>query len=318
MKKLNPVHIMQEEWDYLIVLDACRYDYFEKLWEEYLPKGQLTCRQSVGSATKEWRNKSFTEYYEDVVYISSNPFINSIKPFPDFTGKDHFFKIINVWLDYWQANLGTVCPENVTQQALMTINQSSSKRFIMHYLQPHAPYLAFGSDCPGFPQPNRDSPILFGTDKRSKKSSFREQLFLKLRPRLEKYKIGASWYLAQLLRLEPLSPMDAVRRNHGKKGLQRAYEENLRIVLKEINQFVRYISGKIIITSDHGEFLGEQSTYSHFPGSKKTILKNIPWFILEKESAEDIPQTIFDRMKDDNEANKNTTIEDRLKALGYL
>jgi len=27
--------IMEEEWDYLIILDACRYDYFLALWKNY-------------------------------------------------------------------------------------------------------------------------------------------------------------------------------------------------------------------------------------------------------------------------------------------
>lgn len=28
-------------WKYLIVLDACRYDYFERIYREYLPEGKL-------------------------------------------------------------------------------------------------------------------------------------------------------------------------------------------------------------------------------------------------------------------------------------
>ncbi len=75
MTKANRTNVMNEDWDHLIVLDACRYDYFEKVWQKYLP-GKLRKKLSVGSTTVEWRDKTFTDYYGDVVYISSNPYIS--------------------------------------------------------------------------------------------------------------------------------------------------------------------------------------------------------------------------------------------------
>ena len=69
--------LMDEDWDYLIILDACRYDYFEQTFQSYLD-GRLEKKLSVGSSTREWRLKNFTEYYPDTIYISSTPFINSI------------------------------------------------------------------------------------------------------------------------------------------------------------------------------------------------------------------------------------------------
>jgi len=73
---LQKVSIMDEEWDYLIVLDACRYDYFSKLVGTYL-QGKLEKVYSPASCTLEWCKKSFKEYYNDVVYVSANPYINS-------------------------------------------------------------------------------------------------------------------------------------------------------------------------------------------------------------------------------------------------
>lgn len=44
--------VMREEWDYLIILDACRYDYFAAIWENYFD-GELEKRVSLGSGTLE-------------------------------------------------------------------------------------------------------------------------------------------------------------------------------------------------------------------------------------------------------------------------
>jgi hypothetical protein len=67
---------MDEEWDHLIVLDGCRYDYFSRLHGVHMD-GKLERALSVGSNTEEWRDNSFPDRYGDVVYVSANPYINS-------------------------------------------------------------------------------------------------------------------------------------------------------------------------------------------------------------------------------------------------
>jgi len=61
------LNIMEEEWDYLIILDACRYDYFSAFWKNYFD-GELEKRVSLGSCMLEWCLKSFKGYYP-VIYI---------------------------------------------------------------------------------------------------------------------------------------------------------------------------------------------------------------------------------------------------------
>ena len=114
---------MQEKWDYLIILDACRYDYFEKTWSKFLDMGNLTCKISPGTSTIEWRDKSFVTYCDDVVYISSNPFINSLIPVKGFLGTDYFYRVYDVWQKGWDLNLGTVLPETITAVAVNIIKQ---------------------------------------------------------------------------------------------------------------------------------------------------------------------------------------------------
>ena len=65
------LNVMEEKWDYLIILDACRYDYFESLYKEFFD-GDLEKRISLGSNTIEWCLESFKGYYPDVIYIGKS------------------------------------------------------------------------------------------------------------------------------------------------------------------------------------------------------------------------------------------------------
>ena len=78
------------------------------------------------------------------------------------------------------------------------------------------------------------------------------------------------------------SPMDIVRRKLGKDGLREAYRENLHIVLEQVVALVKHLTGKIVITADHGEMLGEYYCYSHWSRSSLKHLIEIPWFVIDK------------------------------------
>lgn len=317
--KETAVQVMDESWNYLIILDACRYDYFERVHRNLLPNGKLTCRKSAGSATVEWRNKSFPGFYEDVVYVSANPYINSERTVEGFWGAEHFFKVIDVWKGDWDNDRGTVPPERVTRRTLQSIRDYPGKRMIIHYLQPHAPYLGFGSDCMGFPVPDTERQRVLQGISAGGKHSRREKFFARLRLKIRRIRgLGnhPDWVLAQLLCLPPRSPMDAVRRRYGKRGLRRAYEENLSIVLTEVARLIPYLKGAVVITSDHGEYLGEDRSYSHLQGSEHAILRDIPWWSLHQTNGEEIPKSVCEST-DQSEAGE-MEIQRRLKDLGYL
>ena len=147
------LNVMEEKWDYLIILDACRYDYFESLYKEFFD-GDLEKRISLGSNTIEWCLESFKGYYPDVIYISGNPYINSKVGIKGFNARRHFYKVIDVWDFGWNEELGTVSPENVNKTALSLVRKFPQKRFIIHYLQPHAPYISREFKTIGFPNPS--------------------------------------------------------------------------------------------------------------------------------------------------------------------
>ena len=70
------MNIMDEDWDVIIILDACRYDYFKKTYPKFL-KGKLKKVQSIASNTPGWLKKTFKDIYKNIVYVSANPHINS-------------------------------------------------------------------------------------------------------------------------------------------------------------------------------------------------------------------------------------------------
>jgi len=325
---------MEEEWDYLIILDACRYDYFEQVWKKYF-NGKLTKKISVGSGTVEWRDNSFKEYYDDVAYISSNPYINSIMPVKEFLGSEHFSKVYDVWKEGWDEKRGTVLPETVTNTAIDVIKSNKDKRIIIHYLQPHAPYLSLDIDSPGFPTPSLNSDIVLRGVKEEEKVSKISITILKLLSKIfNKIRILGNrpdWKLREFLRMNPASPIDAVRRKYGNAGLRKAYLDNLEIVISQVVILLNYLSGKIVITSDHGELLGENKCYAHPIGSTNPYLIEIPWLVIEKQSqypkdADSKKMVIKKRTEymkikksGDEEINKEKQekIMERLRALGY-
>lgn len=288
----NKVEIMKEEWDYLIILDACRYDYFKKIWKKYFNKelsGELTKKISVGSATLQWRNNSFNEYYDDVIYVSSNPYINSIKPVKGFLGSEYFHKVYDVWKYGWDAKRGTVLPVTVTNTTINALKSYKNKRIIIHYLQPHAPYLSLNINSHGFPLPDlKSKKILQGIRQGKKMSKLLNNVIeifslLSNKFRILDINISILWKLAEILNISPVSPIDYVRRKYGKEGLRKAYMDNLEIVIKRLIILLNYLSGRIIITADHGELLGESGCYGHPNNSTNPYLIEIPWLILKQK-----------------------------------
>jgi len=123
----------EDEVDILLVLDACRYDYFVLCndIEGELLKLYLQCESTIS-----WFNKTWREYW-DAVYISANPNINSRGIGHLYYAKNRFKKIIDVWDFGWNEKLGTVPPETVTKVAKNFVDEN----LIVHYIQPHAPYI---------------------------------------------------------------------------------------------------------------------------------------------------------------------------------
>ncbi len=317
---MNNFIIYDKEWDILIILDACRFDCFDLIYSNYF-NGVLTSTFSSGSATPQWRDANFTREHNDIVYISSNPFIGDTNYY-NFTGSELFFKVYPVWKIAWEQNLGTVLPEKITDVATSVIPRNSDKKHIIHYLQPHAPYLA-SNIFAGFADPKNSSNPFAEMNNKSSATPIRSYIYKKLLKHFGRIKLLGNhpeWFIGQFLGLPPQTPMDAARRKYGKKGLRKLYLDNLHSVLQEVCLLLDNIDTngkKIIISSDHGELLGEKNMYAHPINSDHEILRKVPWFewhsnVYKPEKTRKLEPYI------EQETEDNISIAHKLKDLGYM
>ncbi len=125
--------LMNEEWDNLILLDACRYDQFEQLHPFAAP---LEARISPGSTTQEFLKSNFVdETHHDTVYVTANPMYRTV----DMEGTFH--AVVDVWESEWHEQLRTVPPDPMATAVLEAHERFPNKRIFAHFMQPHYPFI---------------------------------------------------------------------------------------------------------------------------------------------------------------------------------
>ncbi len=99
-----------------------------------------------------------------------------------------------------------------------------------------------------------------------------------------------------------------------------AYCENLNIVLSHVEKLLPDLSGKTVISPDHGNMIGERlrpiptrRKYDHFYGVYASELVQIPWFVLESKSRPEIRSDLLIKWSSSSQQN----IDRQLQALGY-
>ncbi|WP_143421004.1 hypothetical protein [Halorubrum halodurans] len=137
LKHGNQSDVMSEDWDTLILLDACRYDDFER--QHDLP-GTLESRISKGADSPEYIKENFAgRELHDTVYVTANPHVQMLD-------ENVFHAIIDKPLSNWDPKTKCVRPEEVTTAAIRAHEDYSNKRIIVHYMQPHDPPLGSTGD----------------------------------------------------------------------------------------------------------------------------------------------------------------------------
>jgi len=255
-------HIMQEDWDNLIILDACRYDIFEQL--NSIP-GNLEFRISRGSATNEFLIENFKgKRFYNTIYITANPLVN-------YHVSDSFYKIIPVWEKGWSEQYGTALPGTMKEYSLATEEKYPDKRLIIHFVQPHYPFIG---------------------EKARKKTEFHTGI------------TGGENALQTIGEIsETGSPKQSIW-NLAKDGkvnidtVWEAYKENLEFALPFARELVDKLSGKTVITSDHGNLFGERVPpfFSRYYGHPRDIyaknLVKVPWLVIESKNRKEITAQI--------------------------
>lgn len=226
----NPKSIFSEDWDNLIILDACRHDIYESLM------GGTKSRISKDSSSSGFIRENFSDgVYEDIIYISANPHLDP-KIFESITDRDIddvFFDVYHTYRNSWNKQKGTVLPKEVIKDALLAEKLFPEKRKIIHFMQPHHPMI-----------PDQQGEGFTKNLKGENKDSI--------------------WELAEADKISD-------------EEVWNSYKRNLEYVMGEIEVFLNEIEGRTIITSDHGNFVGENGIYDHPEGSNSLPVRKVPW-----------------------------------------
>lgn len=282
---------LESDWDYCLVLDACRYDVFDDVYDEYLD-GTLEKRRSNGSSTPEWAYRTFTGDH-DIAYFSGNPFINSLGiPLNElkwgascdyeWTAIDHLGDVIDVWKHGWDEELGTVPPASL-ESSLRGHSDAvdRAERTVLHFMQPHAPYLSRGKG-------QKLTQIRRGINRQGEAEGSNEDdgslpaIGDTVRPKIENVLEGSE--LAQKaglwLELDPTS----LWRDGTRETAMAYYEENLRIVLEAVADLIEELDGRVVVTADHGEAFGERGVWEHHIETPIPPLVEVPWLEVDRPS----------------------------------
>ncbi|MCL9817483.1 hypothetical protein [Natronocalculus amylovorans] len=286
--------VMSEDWDYLILLDACRYDSFI---EFNTFGGTLESRISKGSHSEEFCRKNFeNKQHFDTVYVTANGWGARIC-------QDVFYNIIftknKEKSDSLHPTWDSLDPNTVINTALKAANKYPNKRMIIHLMQPHSPY--FGTKASKIRESLAEDGILIGSSSKTDQNKKEYLSTLKIAARKGYISVDE---------------------------LQKIYNENLEYVLSNVEDLLSELEGRIVISSDHGELLGDRSGIWRFAHKKRTNnnniaighprelylpeLRKVPWFIIENGERPEIHTD-----QPENSSIENDLIEERLSALGY-
>ncbi len=245
------VFITGEDWDNLIILDALRHDTFQEV-----TRMKVDYKLSRGSHTKEFLKENFDgKKFNDIVYITATPVVNRDVP-------NAFYKILLVWKYEWDENPGTVHPKVMKEYALKAEQKYPNKRLIIHFLQPHQPYIG--------------DPQLY------------EEYKNVVRHNISKYHSLPTtttniWY--------------GIRKGQvSLKRVYEAYKRNLKIALPYTFELAEKLRGKTVITADHGELFGDflyplpLRGFWHPIGLHVLPLIKVPWLVFERKERKTIKE----------------------------
>lgn len=274
-KSLHPIgnlrpgeNIFSNDWDLCIILDACRFDLFEEIVSEYPSIPTPEHKISVDSKTDAWTRKTFSRADEQelrkTTYVTANPFSREI---PD----ESQLSVDHVWKYGWDDREGTVLPRVITDRAIATHRSKRPKSLLVHYLQPHVPFVPWVKKTPL----GRGN---FGLDGDG---------------------VNDTW---EQLRNSELSLTE----------VWEGYGENLRYVLDEVELLLKNVDAEcVVITSDHGNGVGEWGIYGHPIHMPFSCVRKVPWATTTAEDRKTHNPSVYEPIS-------KTTTKDKLTSLGYV
>lgn len=135
--EFNPdgIDVFDEDWDNLLLLDACRYDLFEETAD--FP-GELSAVESKATDTIQFLKGNLTgRDLLDTVYVTANPQFHKIRDELDC----EFHAVVDCWREDWDDAVQTVLPETTASAAAAAAAEYPEKRLFVHFNQPHVPFI---------------------------------------------------------------------------------------------------------------------------------------------------------------------------------
>lgn len=204
-------------------------------------------------------------------------------PVPSRHIEGEFFKYEEVWRDGFDPSIGSIRADDVGQAAREIHEKHPNKRLIVHMMQPHYPFVR-NPDI-SFSYWNQTDELSFGDDDRAK------------------------------------DVWEALGRGYiDEERLWNGYQQNLKYAMQHVWNLVDNLDGKTVVTSDHGNAIGERSwpipvrTYGHPTGVHIDSLVTVPWATIEKSGRREI--TSGDSTEGVDVARSEA--KDQLEALGYV
>lgn len=283
-------NIYTEDWDALIILDACRVDALCEIQDEYSFLTDIESRWSRGSTSKEWLENTFIEPYrekiESTTYVTSNYYSTELREenmdrlgYPmvknkvvgekvfqallrdDVIPASDFGNFISLFDKSVYEDGKQLHPDRVTDYAITASRENDPSQLIVHYMQPHHPFIQHND-----PPRAHQEPFAYLND-------------------------GGDF--------------DTV---------WEGYLGNLRLVLDSVEILLENLDAeKTIITSDHGELFGEWGLTGHGVGIPHPNLRKVPWVeTIASDTGSHEPDSEIT-----SEHASEEEIHERLEALGY-
>jgi len=281
--------LCEQDWDNVLLLDACRYDLYESVVAGRDPPGTVGKRRSCASGTPAYLAENFAAgNHHDVVYVTANPYVATELDTDVFHAVDH------VWRDGWDDERGTVMPDTMRERALSAAGRYPDKRLVVHFNQPHVPFVG---------DVRLEGRGMGGIRHRALEDKWPDPSG---RGRTPFEQLGAG--------------------EVSKDRVWRAYRSNLEVALPAVEALLSELDGRTAVTADHGNALGERAwpfpirVYGHPLGIHVPALTDVPWHVVDqgirKRTTSEPPEGTSSPNGPVGEA-VDETVQERLQRLGY-
>lgn len=197
---------------------------------------------------------------------------------------DAFHHYRNLLRDAWDPELETVPPGAVAAAARDVADRFPDKRLVVHFMQPHFPFIG---------DAGRD------LDQR-----------------------GVDLHLDEAARSNAMHVWDQLTYGLLEEDVVwEAYRENLDIVLREVASLVEDVRGKSVVSTDHGNLVGDRERpipvkgYGHPRGLYVPELIDVPWQVVAAEQRRAIRSD--PPLEGERAGLSERELTDRLADLGY-